>query len=296
MTAILGMNCSDGVLLLADTEETTSRDTKSEADKLFRFLFPMGIIASGGADRVYRPIIAAEAVPEGVISGTVLMGGAGDSHFIECANQELQEFLGQGLKEGESIKAKLNEFTTKFFRVTIGEYRGFVAEMVPSIAMLIALSCKGQTWLFRWEHNRVSFVPKYRHTSIGCGMIQMHPMLREVQFSSSCEAMVFHGIRIMLQTKKTVQGVGGKTEAIALLNDGATQFFPPRLTRLVEELIEDIGDYHINIIHSIVCAAVNEPTWTDPVIANLPSDIKQYRDRYLQIVKPSVAQRLMDRQ
>ena len=66
MTAILGFSCGDGVLMMADTEETTSSFTKSEADKLSRFLSQWG---------------------------PVITGGAGDSHFIDCAEQELAQFL-----------------------------------------------------------------------------------------------------------------------------------------------------------------------------------------------------------
>jgi hypothetical protein len=292
------MNCTDGVLLLADTEETTSIGTKSEADKLYRFFFPAGIVAAGGTDRMYRLIVPAGIVAAGGASGTVVMGGAGDSHFIECANQELQEFLGKGFKQGENIKAKLNDFARMFFRATVGEYRGFAAEIIRDLEMemLIAISSAGQTWLFRWQRDRVKLEPKLGHTSIGCGMIQMHPMLRELQFSFTCEAMLFHGIRIMLQTKKTVQGVGGRTEAIALLNDGATQFFPPRVTRLVEELVEDIEKYNIHIVNRLVCEPMSNAEWGESALGKLPDDIRKFRDRYMKIFKPSTGRTSGDQQ
>src|SRR5271154_3125393 len=98
MTAILGFNCADGILMLADTEESTSLGTKSESDKLYRFIFPLG---------------------------TVLTGGSGDAHLIECANQELQGFLADGFVPREDIKHKLNDFASRFFDETVGAYRGF---------------------------------------------------------------------------------------------------------------------------------------------------------------------------
>jgi 20S proteasome alpha/beta subunit len=49
MTAILGLNYLDGVLMMADTEETTSTATKSECDQLYRFTFPIGTVITGGA-------------------------------------------------------------------------------------------------------------------------------------------------------------------------------------------------------------------------------------------------------
>lgn len=62
MTAVIGLSFLDGILMMADTEESTSVYTKSECDKLYRFLFP---------------------------AGTVVTGGAGESFLIDCANQEL---------------------------------------------------------------------------------------------------------------------------------------------------------------------------------------------------------------
>jgi 20S proteasome alpha/beta subunit len=66
MTAILGLSYLDGVLMMGDTEESLGGDSKSECDKLYRFIFP---------------------------SGTVITCGAGDSHLIDCANQELTPVL-----------------------------------------------------------------------------------------------------------------------------------------------------------------------------------------------------------
>ena len=66
VTAIVGFNYLDGVLMLADTEESLGEGAKSECDKLYRFSFP---------------------------GGTVIAGGAGDSHLIDCANQEMQTFF-----------------------------------------------------------------------------------------------------------------------------------------------------------------------------------------------------------
>ena len=82
MTAILGMNYLDGVLMLADTEETTSSATKSECDKLYRFTFPIG---------------------------TVITGGAGDATLIEYANQEMHQFFARGGGQQPNSKWKPEE-------------------------------------------------------------------------------------------------------------------------------------------------------------------------------------------
>jgi hypothetical protein len=104
---------------------------KSECDKLYRFTFPIG---------------------------TVITGGAGDGSLIEYANQEMHQFFARG--EGqrpdskwkpEDILAALKTFGKRFFRETIGEYKGFEASLVPSFAMLVAVNYEKRSYLFRWE-------------------------------------------------------------------------------------------------------------------------------------------------
>jgi 20S proteasome alpha/beta subunit len=63
MTAIVGINYLDGVVMMADTEESIGSDSKSDCEKLRRFIFPVG-------------------KPPMKTAGTVLTGGAGDSHLM----------------------------------------------------------------------------------------------------------------------------------------------------------------------------------------------------------------------
>ena len=286
VTAILGFNCTDGVLMLADTEESTSMGTKSESDKLYRFFFPPGIVAVGGADKIYHPIVPAGIVASVGSCGTVVMGGAGDAHLIECANQELQQHLNTGFADGEDMKVRLNEFTSRFFNETIGAYRGFASDIVPNLSMLIAINSRNQTWLFKWEHDRVVLIPKHRHSSIGAGRIQMDPMLRNVQFSMPCSSMLLHGVRIMLQTKNIVVGVGGKTDAMALHRDNSTRFFGTVVTRQIEDLIEEIETYDVHVLYSVISDVLGNVASDDPNFAKLGGDIGMFREKYRAIVKP----------
>src|SRR5258708_2550290 len=110
MTAILGFNHLDGVLMLADSEEVTSYESKSECDKIERFICPIG---------------------------TVITGGAGDSHLIACANQELLAFMRQ-MKPEHDVIAEITNFAASFWEEAIGPYRGFVKDYIPDFEMLIA--------------------------------------------------------------------------------------------------------------------------------------------------------------
>lgn len=276
MTAIIGLHYLDGILMLADTEELLGGDSKSECDKLYRFIFPIG---------------------------TVITGGAGDSHFIDCANQELHQFFATGAAQTadtkitpESLLEALNKFGAKFFKETTGAYRGFAYESAPRIEMLIAVNCNQQTMLFRWTHNRVVWVSPPHHTSIGSGVIQLHPMLRDIQFSASKECMLFYGMKMMFHAKRTVVGVGGMTEAIALQNDGRTHYFGTAPLRKIEELAVNYEEFKTKILDGMFATiAVTDPRIEPELEANIKSrlaelgdHLKMYRQAYKDILKPQL--------
>ena len=266
MTAILGFTYLDGVLMMADTEETTSSSTKSECEKLFRCTFPIG---------------------------TVVTGGAGDSHLIEYANQELHKFFIRGGGQRPERKSTpdelleaLNEFARKFFRETATPYRGFATELVPNFEMLIALNYDKKSYLFHWVDNRVVWIRQ--HISIGTGMTQLHPMLRDFQFSATKETTLFMGLRMMFHAKRTVQAVGGKTEALALQNDGATHYFGLETTQKVENLVTNFEQFLNKFVYTLVSnISTDVPELEENVSANLqgiPELLRQYRERYRMIM------------
>ncbi len=269
MTAILGLSYLDGVLMMADTEESLGGDAKSECDKLYRFSFP---------------------------SGTVVTGGAGDSHLIECANQDLHQFFARTVKTtpGEMLEA-LNGFALNFFEETVSPLRGFQYE--PGLEMLIAVNCNKQsTLLFKWAQNRVIWIAPPQHTSIGSGVVQIHPMLRDVQFVASKECMLFHGLRMMYHAKRAVVGVGGKTEAFALQNDGATHSFGTIATQKIEELIINYEQFKTTVLDGNVSTIAVTDKRIEPEMevnveksfGDLPRLLKIYRQAYKDILKPQL--------
>lgn len=270
MTAIIGFTCLDGVLLMADTEETTSAYTKSDCDKLYRFVFPIG---------------------------TVLTGGAGDAHLIDCANQELHQRFAAGILpkasdeplDGEQIRQSLNTFAKQFFADTVGQYANAGMDPLPSIEMLITVNySKKQTLLFRWVHNRVLWIAPSRHDCIGSGAIQLHPMLRDFQFVPTKETALFCGIRMMHHAKRIVQGVGGKTEAIALLHNGTTLHFGTDNTERIEDLVSNFEEFLGKFVYTSVSNISTEFPEIEGNVANNFADFqvafKQYRDKYKELM------------
>jgi hypothetical protein len=269
--------------MMADTEELLTGEAKSECDKLYRFIFPIG---------------------------TVIIGGAGDSHFIDCANQELHQFFstGAGQTPNEkmtpaSLLLALNTFAAKFYRETTGAYRGFAYESIPRIEMLIAVNCNQQTMLFRWMHNRVVWISPPLHASVGSGVSHIHPMLRDIQFSASKECMLFYGMKMMFHAKRTVIGVGGATEAIALQDDGRAHYFGTSVLRKIEELAVNYEEFKTKVLDGMFSTiAVTDPKIEPELEANIQSrlaklgeDLKTYRQAYKDILKPQlVAQKSME--
>jgi hypothetical protein len=272
MTAILGLTYLNGVLMMADTEESLGGDAKSQCDKLYRFNFP---------------------------SGTIITGGAGDSHLIDCANQEMQQFFASRIKTTPAeILDTLNGFAGKFFEEVIAPTKEFSS----GLEMLIAVNCdRRSSLLFRWTHNRILWVAPPHNTSIGSGVVQIHPMLRDIQFTASKECMLFHGLRMMYHAKRAVVGVGGKSEVLALQDDGRTHSPGTDATQKIEELIINYEQFKISILDgSISTIAVTdqriEPEMevnVEKFLADLPSMLRGYRQAYKDILKPQLdAERL----
>jgi hypothetical protein len=274
VTAIVGFNYLDGILMLADTEESLGEGAKSECDKLYRFSFP---------------------------SGTVITGGAGDSHLIECANQEMQTFFSSQVKASPTeVLEKLNEFAGQFFKTVVSPLDGVVC----GLEMLIAVNCNKQSsLLFSWKLNRVVWIAPPQHVSIGSGVAWTHPLLRDIQISPSKECALFYGLRLMHHAKRAVPGVGGKTEAVALQNDGRTHWFGTIATQKIEELIVNYEAFKTRVLDGNVFTIAATDPKIEPELernveeswVNLASVFKQWREAYRDILKPQLdAQRSKD--
>ena len=267
MTAIVGMKYFDGILMLADSEESFGNIGKSESDKLCRFGF------LGEANNV----------------GTVITGGAGDAHFIDCANQELAAFLNSSFDGAASIHANISKFAFQFWVDSIQPFNGFEQSYIPEFDMLIAVNYKQKTELFNWKKNKVLYVSS-NAACVGAGELQIHPMLRDIQdLQSNVEAMLFYGIRILRHAKRLVQSVGGQTEAMALDDDGATTIYG----RSTVKKIEDVELNLDNFVHKLIYLSISNITQkfadvdknVESFVKGLPEIVLGYREQYKNILQ-----------
>jgi len=188
VTIIAGFQCTDGLLMCSDTEQSFSpSDNKTQTRKVP--VFHLGKL-------------------------TIAIGGSGDGALVDFITQDLVKHLAAEDYNWSTIEAGLNNYAKRIFSRHIRVYAGFPPAFVPEVSFLIAIAMGSQGRLFKWEKNFVYAVPLMQHTSIGIGTIQSEQLLTEIQFFYPSELMLFFAVRMMYQVKQLVQGCGGKTEAV----------------------------------------------------------------------------------
>lgn len=257
MTAIVGLQCTDGVLLLADTEETISQESKGECDKLSVLQFP---------------------------HGRMVMGGAGTSHFIDYAEQTIERDFLKTSRTWPEILVDANSLFRKINRDTLGFYKGFASELVPDgIALLTAINSDGHTILCRWQNDSVVAIDPRRHDSVGCGVYEAHDLLRDINIRMGADGMLFYGVRVMKQAKRRVNGVGGKTEAVVLHHDGTVGYFSTGVTAQIEELVVDVDTFTNGSFLSLIADIYSKDQEFEGLLEQVAEKIRSYRQRYKQL-------------
>ncbi len=257
MTAIVGLQCTDGVLLLADTEETISQESKSECDKLSMIQCPYGRIVSGGA---------------------------GTAHFIEYAEQVFErEFLTSN-RGWPEVLTDANALMRRIKRDTVGSYKGFPIEMIPeSATLLTAINVSGRTLLYRWQDNMALAINPSTHDSIGIGINQTRSLLRDIHIRMGADAMLFYGVRVMNQAKRRVNGVGGKTEAVVLHHDGTLGYFSTGITAQIEELVVDVDAFTNRSLLSLIVDVYSKEEEFEHLLSQVADKIKNFRKSYREL-------------
>jgi hypothetical protein len=98
-------------------------------------------------------------------------------------------------------------------------------------------------------------------------------MLSDFDYQATKETTLFTGLRMMFHAKRIVQGVGGRTEAIALENRGATHYFGMAATQQVENLVINLEQFLAKFVYTMVS---NISTDVVECPANLvPVDVRQ---------------------
>lgn len=193
VTAIVGFQCQDALLMCADSEQSIGTEAKSQTRKIDSF---------------------------GTRGGNVAIGGAGDVDFIEYVKHQLREAMHRDPPTPENAHLWMESFAKDVWNAVVRPCRGFPLEEIPRADFLIGLKLKKEYALYKWERNMIHPVPNTEHVSIGSGRTLSEALLAELgSLFLPTHQMLLYAVRVMLRVKQLAQGCGGKTEAVILLRD-----------------------------------------------------------------------------
>jgi hypothetical protein len=243
MTAILGFNCSDGVLLFADTEVSIGDIAKVQGDKLRYIRCPHGMI---------------------------ITGGSGDVYDIEYANFRLErELLQEPMTSIDDIYLSLEGLLQNILDCH---------KRPLNIEMLLAVHPFGgtDTRMFTWRQDLLTLISPHKHRCAGSGVIQLDPLLRQIEFVGDSKAMLLYGVSLMLQTKRMVQGVGGNTEALLLTNGMTASLhgFGRDVAQQIEVLVAEMEDYSIRFVTPFIAGKADSEEQVDGALATIAVTLK----------------------
>jgi len=225
VTIIAGFQCTDGILVCSDTEESISGAViKSHAHKAAVYSF----------GRV-----------------TVCVAGAGDTELINYVTQDLRKFFIKVACDWDAIEIALNKYAKRIFAENIQVFAGLGD--APHVSFLLAVSMEKECRLFKWEKNFVYILHPQQHTSIGIGAIQSEALLSEIQFFYPAQQMFFFAVRMMQKVKQLVEGCGGKTEVIFLQTGGKNSYwYPTYVINDAEHLADMVDEFVTNDVLSFI--------------------------------------------
>lgn len=245
VTAILGFTCSDGILLFADTEGSYEV-TKAECDKLRRVKTQFG---------------------------TIMVGTAGTLIDADYAIHRLQHL--QVDTSSITICGAIEGLATSIY-----------SDVGPlEIDMLLAVKSwsADRAEMFRWCGNLV--YPIHSHACSGTGAIHLDPQLRFIDFSGSSDEMLLYGVKLMLEAKRLVQGVGGKTEAVLLCHTPRTyKWYGEHTISEIEKLVLDMERYGNRTIIPFIAGVATTPEMIDASKVAAIDKLCDFRSQYQRLL------------
>ena len=110
-------------------------------------------------------------------------------------------------------------------------------------------------------------------------------MLRDFQFVPTKETALVCGIRMMYHAKRIIQGVGGKTEAVALMNDGITEPPIPRSSKILPSTSKNfLGNSYTPRSPTSPKNLPQPTTNCEKAFEDVPQVLKQYWDKYKELL------------
>jgi 20S proteasome alpha/beta subunit len=216
MTIAAGFVCSDGIVLCADTQETIVGYTKNSTEKI-------RLWQDGGLN--------------------IAITGAGDTELIETISERIEHALysvypSTGFWPSNRVRDIIQDEMSESFQKYILPYTQFSKDDRPWCELLILVTVSNSVseyeCLFRASGTTVRKID-LRAECIGSGLILAKSLIeRFYHMGMNLDEMVLAACYIMYQTKKWVDGCGGKTDIV--ISSRKNHFFGGLAGYEIEEL------------------------------------------------------------
>lgn len=200
VTAIAGFNCTDGVVIAADTEESYG-DDKAYTHKLF---------------------------PLERKNSRLCVAGSGLGYLIDYANEAVVSALDSGIKTVTEFESSLIGVLDELYRDKFTRYP-VESPTELRIQLLVGVQFAEETnppaWahpaLFECQSNLVTPIRRRRHSCVlGAGELLKEIATQFAGWGLTTSLAEWASIYIIHEAKRRFGGVGGKTHTFVMKTDG----------------------------------------------------------------------------
>lgn len=249
MTIALGVLCSDGIVLAADSEESTgyAGGVKTSSVK----------IATGisGAPIGYQVSAA--------------ISGAGRARYLDSAKDCLiMPVLGTYADNYDAVKASIDGSLGEFYAKHVIPFASLPDHDRPEISLIIARQCAGQLSLWTTDKNTVQRCFKYG--AVGAGAAYATLLLSRYIYPLNIAQGKMVAAHTIFRVKEAIEGCGKRTDILSL-RGGQAQYMPLRDVERLEQLFEEWANVEAGLFHYVMGHEGLEPNSSKRVASWLKS-------------------------
>jgi hypothetical protein len=229
VTIALGVLCSDGIVLAADSEEGDiyPGDIKTRTMKI-------------GAGMCGAPI----GMPQ--ISAAV--SGAGWARYLDAAKQKiLPAVYGHPANSADDIQAMIEPEISDFYTKHVMPF--FSSDQKPELSVMVARQCGSQRALWSTDHTTVSRADHY--AALGVGSPFCHLLMDRFKYETDVLTGALIAGYVVSKVKEAIGGCSRPTNIVCLRNGFVTEMAALDV-RDMDKLFEEFEHLETGIFYNIV--------------------------------------------
>jgi hypothetical protein len=204
MTIAIGIKAQDGLVVGADSEESTGF-LKSTQQKLLPLFIGMQLGSDG-----HPP------------TGVCVFTGAGDGGYIDAITEELMEVMFDQTLQGVAVKKALGKRLKEFYKENVIPFGAFPENDRPSMELLIAVQ-KVQGALYVTDRTTIRSAMPY--CAVGIGRTFAKNILDVLWRPSPAKQIAALAVYVLGMVKENIEGCG-KFSSVMILHDWMMQDNP----------------------------------------------------------------------